>query len=332
MVFGQPHKERLQLNDVTVWSHGPNPDADRKDAYKSLPELRRLIREGKYVDAERFANSRFNGPAPYNASYQTLGDLTFDFTLPAGDVSHYQRSLDIGQAIAAVRFTTGGVKFSREIFSSAPDQGLVQKLSADRSGMIGFTMRLGRVERAETRFVAPDTLVMTGNTGEHLSYEVHAKVLHKGGRISEAADGQLKLEAADEAVIILTAATSFVLDYAAGYRGGDLVLAARNLQSAAAKSYETLKRDHIADYRRYFDRVKLDLGPADTATPTDQRLTSYSRKRDPSFAALFYQFGRYLLICSSRPENPLRPTRRASGVMGSICPGSAITRRTSTTR
>ena len=94
MIFGQPEKERLQLNDVTVWSHGPNPDADRKDAYKSLPELRRLIRDGKHAEAEKFANGHFNGPAPYDASYQTLGDLNFEFTLPAGEVGSYRRSLD----------------------------------------------------------------------------------------------------------------------------------------------------------------------------------------------------------------------------------------------
>ncbi len=146
---------------------------------------------------------------------------------------------------------------------------------------------------------------MTGNTGDYLKYEVQAKVLHKGGKISEGPDGQLKLEGADEAIVILTAATSFVLDYDAGYRGGDLTVAAKHLQQAAAKPYEALKRDHIADYARYFDRVKLDLGPADTSIPTDERLKAYAQKRDPSFAALFYQFGRYLLICSSRPENPL---------------------------
>ena len=314
MIFGQPQKERLQLNDVTVWSHGPNPDADRKDAYKSLPELRRLIREGKYAEAEKFANSKFNGPAPYDASYQTLGDLSFDFTLPAGEFSGYQRSLDISQAVAEVHFTADGVEYSRELFSSAPDGAVVQRISASRAGMIGFRMRLSRVERAKTRFVAPDTLVMTGNTGEYLAYEVHAKVLHKGGRISEAADGQLQLEGADEAVVILTAATSFVLDYDAGYRGGDLSIGAKRLEQAAAKPFETLKRDHIADYRRYFDRVKLDLGPSDVTKPTDERLKSYGQKRDPSFAALFYQFGRYLLICSSRPEHPL--PSNAQGIWG----------------
>ena len=130
MIFGQPAKERLQLNDVTVWSGGPQPDADRKDAYKNLPELRRLIREGKYAEAERFANANFNGPAPYDASYQTLGDLNFEFQLPAGAVTNYTSWRDSDSAVAGVEFTVGKTKFQREIFSSAPDQVLVQRLTS----------------------------------------------------------------------------------------------------------------------------------------------------------------------------------------------------------
>ncbi len=130
MVFGQPENERLQLNDITVWSGGPQPDADRKDAYKNLPELRRLIREGKYAEAEKFANGNFNGPARYDASYQTLGDLNFEFQLPDGKVENYRRWLDIDSAVAGVEFTAGSTQFRREIFSSAPDQVIVQRLTS----------------------------------------------------------------------------------------------------------------------------------------------------------------------------------------------------------
>ena len=108
----------------------PQPDADRKDAYKSLPELRQLIREGKYAEAERFANARFNGPAPYNASYQTLGDLNFAFQLPDGAVTNYRRWLDLDSALAGVEFTVGRTKFQREIFCSAPDGVLVERLAS----------------------------------------------------------------------------------------------------------------------------------------------------------------------------------------------------------
>ena len=154
MIFGQPASERLQLNDVTVWSGGPQPDANRKDAYKSLPELRQLIRDGKYAEAERFANAHFNGPAPYNASYQTLGDLNFEFQLPDGAVTNYTRWLDLDSAMAGVEFAVGKTKFQREIFSSAPDQVLVQRLTSSTKGGLNFTMKLTRVLRRGRKWSA----------------------------------------------------------------------------------------------------------------------------------------------------------------------------------
>lgn len=314
MIFGQPEKERLQLNDVTVWSGDPQPDADRKDAWKDLPELRRLIRDGRYDEAAKFANARFNGPAPYRSSYQTLGDLNLDFTLPAGEATDYRRQLDIGQALAAVRFKISGTTFEREIFSSAPDQVLVQRISADRSGSVDFTLRLGRVERSRTVTEGNDTLVMTGSTGNTLGFEVRARVLTKGGRVSAGPDGQLRVEQADEAVVLLAAATTFVLDFSAGYKGGDLSVVKERIRAAATKPYATLRADHLRDYRRYFDRIRIDLGAQDDARPTDERLRDYTAKPDPAFAALFYQFGRYLLISSSRPDNPL--PSNAQGIWG----------------
>lgn len=305
MIFGGVQSERLQLNDVTVWSGSPQPDADRKDAFKSLPELRRLVREGKYKEAERFANANWNGPAPYNDSYQTLGDLKFEFQLPNGDVTDYQRQLDIGQAIAVVGFKVGGVVFKREIFSSAPAGVLVQHLTTDKPAALSFSMSLSRIERAKTRFEAPNTLVMTGDSGGALKYEVRARVLTHGGTIAGEGD-TLNVEGADEATVLLCCATSFVLDYDQGYTGGDLGIAAQKLDAAAAQPYDALRASHVADYKHFFDRVTLDLGASNLALPTDERLKAYKRgESDPGFAALFYNFGRYLLISSSRPENPL---------------------------
>jgi alpha-L-fucosidase 2 len=311
MIFGQPAKERLQLNDVTVWSGAPQPDADRKDAYKNLPELRQLIRDGKYAEAEKFANARFNGPARYDASYQTLGDLNFEFQLPDGTVTNYTRWLDIDSAVAGVEFSVGKTKFSREIFSSAPDQAIVQRLTSSTKGGLNFTMRLSRVASAQTKIVGNDTLVMTGNTDMpkmkgNLEYEVDARILVKGGKVSGVGDS-LKVEGANEAVVLLTCGTSFVLDYSKGYRGADPHVAAARMEAAAKQKYAKLKSAHVADYRKYFRRVKLDLGSSEAAKlPTDQRLKNYGDgKKDPAFAALFYQYGRYLLISSSRSDNPL---------------------------
>jgi len=305
MVFGQPEKERLQLNDVTVWSGNPQPDADRKDAWKDLPELRRLIREGKYDEATRFANARFNSPAPYNSSYQTLGDLLINFELPDKNISEYRRDLDLAQALAGVSFRSGKTTFHRQAFASAADNVIVQRVVSDQKGMVTFNLALNRVERSTTRFVAPNTLVMTGTTGDTLGYEVHARVLAKGGTITGNSDGTLRVEKADDVTILLACATTFKLDYDSGYKGGDLSLASKYIEAASAKSYTDLRTAHIENHAKYFNRLSIDLGKQDTETPTDKRLASYHDKPDPAFAALFYQYGRYLLISSSRPDNPL---------------------------
>ena len=277
MIFGQPKDERLQLNDVTVWSGGPQPNADRENAWKSLPELRQLIRAGKYAGAEKFANAHFNGPAPYDASYQTLGDLNFKFQLPDSAVTHYTRWLDIDSAVAGVQFTVGKTKFRREIFCSAPDQVLVQRLMSSTKSGLNFTMKLSRGRSAQTKVVGNDTLVMAGNTDMpklkgNLDYEVDARVLVKGGKVSGAGDS-LKVAGANEAVVLLTCGTSFVLDYAKGYCGADPHVAAQRLAVAAKKSYATLKSRHVVDYQKYFRRVSLKLGPSDPKAaklPTDE--------------------------------------------------------------
>lgn len=311
MVFGQPASDRLQLNEVTVWSGHPQPDADRTNAYKDLPELRRLIRDGQYSEAERFANSRFNGPAPYEASYQTLGDLTFEFQLPEGEATNYTRWLDIDSALAGVEFSVGKTTFQREVFSSAADQALVERLTSSAKGGLNFTMKLTRPASARTRVVGNDTLVMTGNTDMpnlkgNLDYEADARIRVKGGKVSGDGDG-LKVEGATEVVVVLACGTSYALDFANGYRGADPREAAKRLEAAAKKSYSRLKSAHMAEYRNYFRRVSLDVGTSDAAKlPTDVRLKNYGDgKNDPALASLFFQYGRYLLISSRRPDNPL---------------------------
>ena len=311
MIFGQPKNDRLQLNDVTVLSGGPLADADRKDAYKNLPALRQLIREGKYAEAEKFANASFNGPAPYRTSYQTLGDLKFEFQLPAGAITNYTRWLDIESAVAGVEFTAGKTRYSREIFCSAPDQVLVEHLTSSVKGGLNFTLELTRATSAQTKVAGDDTLVMTGNTDMpnlkgNLDYEVNARIVVKGGKVRGTGDG-LKVEGANEAIVLLTCGTSYILDPAKNYRGANPRDAAQRLDAAAKKSYTALKFAHVADYQKYFRRVSLDLGTSAAAKlPTDVRLKNLGDgKNDPALVSLFYQYGRYLLISSSRPDNPL---------------------------
>jgi len=306
MIFGQPQHERLQLNDITVWSGGPQLNANKTDGHEHLAEIRKTIREGRYDIAEKLCNQFLTTKANYDQNkYQTLGDLKFSFRLPQGEVRDYRRWLDIGKGLAGVGFKAGDATFRREIFSSAPDKVLAQRISCDKPGSVGFSLNLSREEKVRTRFVAPDTLVMTGDTGPNLSYEVHARVLTKGGTV-RGDNETLSVEGADEAVVLLTAHTSYVMDYAKGYKGEDPALAAKQMEAAVAKSYDELKAAHVAAHAKLFGRVSFDLGSSEAAQkPTDERLRAYGDgKSDPALAALFSQYGRYLLISCSQPDSP----------------------------
>jgi alpha-L-fucosidase 2 len=307
MVFGQPESERLQLNDITVWSGGPQPDANRPDGHQHLEAIRTLIREGKFNEAEKQCNAHLTCKANYdNNKYQELGDLLFKFHLPGGQPTGYRRWLDIGQALSGVEFQVGGATYRREIFSSAPDKVLVQRVTSSKPGGVGFELALKRSEKAQTRFVAPDTLVMTGNTGSSLDYQVHTRIRIKGGSVRGEGD-KLVVEGADEAVVLVSANTSYLLDFSKGYKGGDPAAAGKQLDEASTKGYEQLKAAHIADHRKYFQRVNLDLGTTEAAKePTDERVRNYGDgKADPALASLFFQYGRYLLISCSRPDSPV---------------------------
>jgi alpha-L-fucosidase 2 len=346
MIFGGTTNERVQLNDITVWSGGPQPNANRPEAWKHLVEVRQLIRAGRYDEAEKLCNQHFTCQVNYDVSkFQTLGDLHFAFQLPAGAVTNYTRWLDIDSAVAGVEFGVGKTKFQREVFCSAPDKVLVQRFIASQSGQVSFDLKLDRPERSQTRFVAPDMLVMTGHTsGSNLSYQVNARVLLNGGKFTGQGDA-LKVEGATEAIVLLTANTSYVMDYSNGYKGVDPAEAAVQMRAAAKKSFNRLKQAHVADYQKFFRRVSFELvgvaqasapagspgvspgvplggetppepaagmaalqrgGVAPASLPTDERLKRYGDGRaDPAFAALFFQHGRYLLISCSRPDSPV---------------------------
>jgi len=306
MFHGGPASERIVLNDITVWSGGPQPTANRPDAWQHLAEIRQAIREERYKDAEGLCNRFFTCQANYDENkYQMLADLNFAFELPEGTVNSYRRWLDLKTAEGGVEFEVGGVTFHRELFCSAADQVLVQRLSASRPGALTFTMRLSRSEKASTRFEAPATLVLTGSTGRSLDFQANVRVIAKGGKVTGEGD-TLKVEGATEALVLVAADTSYAMDYAKGYRGGDPTAAARKLETAAAKHFADLRAAHHAEFQKYFGRVHLDLGSTPAAEkPTDERLRAYgSGKDDPALAALFFQYGRYLLISCSRPDNP----------------------------
>ncbi len=211
------------------------------------------------------------------------------------------------------------------------------RIACSREGAVGFDARLSRVQWAETKQTGPDTLTMTGtSTGQpgDLKYESQMRVLAKGGTVSANGD-RITVRGADEAVILIAAGTDYILDYAKSYKGPDPHPAVtRILNAAAARTFAAMKADHIDDYRRLFRRASLSLGrTANASLPTDQRLRRFSAgEDDPALVALFYQFGRYLLISSSRPENVVPSNSQGLWGDGLRSHGAAITNRTSTSR
>ena len=322
MIFGNPRHEKLQLNEITVWSGGPQPNANRPDAYRALPQIRSALSRGDYAAAEKLVSAKMTttgkGDSAYDASYQTLGNLTFDDTLGKGPVSKYRRWLDLETAISGVEYSVAGTKYRRESFASHPDQVLVTHISSDHPGALSFTLHLSRIVSAKTESDGTATLVMRGNTdmpaekGQpalpgNLNYEVRVRVQAAGGTVRSRGNS-LVVDRANEVTVLLVADTNYLLDYDKHYRGADPHEAAvRQLEDASSKSYEELKQSSTADYRRLFDRVRFELPRGSgSAQPTDLRLSQYrDGHEDPALAALYYQMGRYLLISSSREDNPL---------------------------
>jgi len=317
MIFGGVEEDRIVLNESSMWSGSPQ-DADRPDAAKSLPEIRRLLLEGRNAEAEKLVNENFvargagsgqgrGKDVPYGC-YQTLGTLTLTFDKADGDVKGYRRVLDLSHAVARVEFRRAGVNFAREYFASAPDEVIAIRLRANRRGLLSFTVRLDRPERFTTVADGSTGLLMTGTLndglgGKGVSYAARAEVKARGGSV--ALDGnRLVVRNADEATLLVTAAT----DYRgfAGRHISDAAAATRDdMEKAAAKPYSLLEQTHITDYEKYFQRVQLELGPENPeagflAMPA--RLKAFAGgDPDPGLAALYFEYGRYLLISSSRP-------------------------------
>lgn len=320
MWFGGVEEDRLVLNETGMWSGSPQ-DADRADAAAALPRIRRLLLEGKNREAEELVNAHFTcagkgsgfakgAKIPYGA-YQVLGLLTVRWDGP-GDAAAtgYRRDLDLAEAVARVSFTRGGVTYRREAFVSAPGEAAVLRLTADRPGALSFSVAARRPEGAEVAAVAPADLLLRGQLADGVEgkdgvrFAARARVIAEGGRVVPAAGG-LRVDKADAVTIILTAATDIRRRSFAGRPVDDPVAAVReDLDRAAARPYDRLLREHIADHRRYFDRASLRLGKAtaEPTGPTAARLAGFAAGGDdPGLAQLVFDFGRYLLISSSRP-------------------------------
>ena len=251
---------------------------------------------------------RFTFPNNPNVPHFQLAEIEIEGVVRKTEAAQsYRRSLDLERAIAAVRYVQDGVTHQREHFISAPDQVFVSKYTASKSGALSFTVALDRPERATTSADGNDSLLMTGalpdgKGGDGLTHVTRVKVVTKGGKV-QALGSTLRIEGADEALVYVTTATNYM--GFAGRRTDDPLAATKNdLSRALAKSYAALLADHVKDHRSWFDRVSLKLGDASAAAakPTDQRLRDFAQGQpDPALAALYFHYGRYLLIGSSRP-------------------------------
>ena len=314
MVFGDVKQERIQLNEESMWSGSP-ADNDNPDAYPAQAEIRQLLFAGKYKEATQLTretqickgegSGHGNGANVPFGCFQTLGDLWIDFEKQS-TYENYRRELDLEEAVVRVSYTQEGVHYKREIFVSQPDQLLVIKLSADKPGQLSFKSTINRPERYQTR-AEGDQLIMQGvlpdgKGGEGLQYMARLSAVNVNGTLRYA-DENLIVEKADEVTLLLAVSTDYMLEYPT-YKGRDYEeITAANLQKGKQKTTKELLERHLAEYQQYFKRVDLKLSAeaADTI-PTDVRLQQFkATKSDPRLVELYFQYGRYLLIASSRP-------------------------------
>jgi len=308
MVFGGVVQERLQLNEDTLWSGRPY-DPVNPEAKAALPDVRRLLAAGMHREAAALVSQKVMATPLAQMVYQTLGDLHLTFP-QTESVDAYRRDLDLATATARVSYTAGDVRFAREVFASAPDQVIVVRLTADRPGHISFEARLQTPHRATTEATGAGDLVMRGVNGDGrgttadgrpmtgaLRFEARVRLIATGGTRTSA-DGAVVVRGADAATLLISAATSHRRFDDVG--GDPAALVASALDAAGRTSIDSLRAAHVRDYQQLFNRVTLDLGSSVTV-PTDERVRGFAGGADPGLAALYFQYGRYLLIASSRP-------------------------------
>jgi len=302
MVFGNVVTDRIQLNEDTLWTGRPN-DPSRTTAKNYLDQVRQEIFYGSRTTAQNIYNNNMMG-THHGQAYQTVGNITLNF---AGHSSFadYTRQLDLDTAVARTRYTSGGVTYTREYFASPVDQLIVVRITADQSGSISFTAAMNTPMSASVTALAPNVLRMTGTNRSHegvpagMNYECRVKILNEGGTL-DVSSSTISVAAANAVTIQIAIATNFV-----SYNDVTGNPSARNdatFAAAASRTYAQMREDHIAAHQELFRRVSIDLGhTANETQTTDLRRNAFAAGNDPDFAALYFQFGRYLLIASSRP-------------------------------
>lgn len=302
MIFGGVDKERLALNEESVWSGQPT-QTDRVGAYKFLPQIRQLLFAGQHAEAQKLIEREVLGPRPLG-SYQPLGDLTLEF--PQTEAKDYLRWLDLDQGVAAVRFAGERGLIQREVLASPVHDVLVVRLESDRKGGVDVALTLSREEGAQTENIGDAMLRMTGMTDpgkptQGVRYVAGLQVVADGGSV-KGENGRLEVSGANQVTILITAATDYAGDEEPEAR------VARIISAAAALPYAQLKEAHVSAHQELMRRVTINLGRDEQKErlATNERLDLVRQGGDdPGLLALYFQYGRYLLISSSRDPGTL---------------------------
>jgi alpha-L-fucosidase 2 len=323
MVFGGVNTDHIQLNDKTLWSGFPDPGNNPKGP-ANLPRLRKAVIDGQYGEAAEIWKKNFQGP--YSARYLTMADLYLHFHYKDSTTSSYQRQLNIKDAVHTITYSLNGVSYNRETIISYPDKVIAVRLTANKKNSISFSTGMTSKLRYSVAAFQSNYLVLKGKApkhvahrstepqqivyddqpkGEGMNFEVHVQIKAEGGTVK--ADGkELRVSNANAVTIYLTEATSFNgFLKSPGLEGRDPSLEAKsNMKNAFARSWAVIKAAHISDYKKLFDRVSFQLAvhPEKAGLPTNVRMAMQSGKgNDQEIQVLYYQYGRYLMIASSRP-------------------------------
>lgn len=316
MVYGGISSDTVKLNEATLWSGEP-VDKQNYTAHKYLQQIRNLLAADQTIEAQKLIDSTLLGP--YNECYLPMGDLIMNWE-PGGQTDNYRRELNLNSGVVRVEYQHNNSLISREVFASFPDQIIAIRISAKQKGMISFSARLTSMLKNEVT-IQGNEYILNGQAplhayphymgkldpvyedGHGMKFQIRMLIRTQGGSVQEG-EGQLAVHGADEVEILLTGCTSYNgFEKNPFTQGRDFTtICVNRIDKVRNVSFKELKNRHIKDFSGLFDRVSLDLGksPADTL-PTDVRIRNYQPGGDPGLTALYYQFGRYLLISCSRP-------------------------------
>lgn len=304
MIYGNVATETIQLNEHTVWSGSPNRN-DNPAALASLPEIRKLIFEGKHKEAEKLANQTIITKQSHGQMFQPVGSLHLAFE-GHETYANYYRELDLEKAVSKTTYDVGQTTYTREAVASLADRIIVMRLTANKAGSISFTANYSSPQQKTAFAVTPSKdLLITGTTSDHegvkglVEFQGITRIKLEGGSLTST-DTSLIVTGANSATIFISIATNF--NNYQDLSGDEEKRALDYLNHAYPKAHSDIVSAHVAAYQKYFKRVNLDLGTTPAAhLPTDERLVNFRNSNDPQLVALYYQYGRYLLICSSQP-------------------------------